>query len=70
MVQMVASTPVITPAIRTVRTAHQPQTPEVVAAQPVTDVIQRLVIILMSAVVRKPARLLIRTAIVITVIPV
>ena len=67
---MAANIPAIILVIQTARLVRQHPTPEVVAAQPVTDVIQRLVIILMSAVVRKPVRLLIRTAIAITVIPV
>ena len=43
---------VIILVIQTVRPAHQPLTPEAAAVRPVTDVIQRLVTILMRPVAR------------------
>ena len=46
--QMAASTPVIILVIQTVRQAPQHQTPEVAAAQPVTDVTPKPVIILIK----------------------
>ena len=66
---MAASIPVITPATLTARLAHQHQTPEAAAGRPKMGAGIKPVITHMSAVVRKPVRLLIRTAIAITVIP-